>query len=84
MYLTGKIYANQKGMFLNTSRKGNKYILVAYHNDSNTIHAKPLKTQTGVELKSAYNKIHTLSTDRGLQPSLYTLDNECTNMQKNA
>ena len=37
--LSGKIYTDQTGRFLVTSSKGNKYILVAYHYDSNTIHA---------------------------------------------
>ena len=50
-----------------------------YHYHSNTIHAEPLKTRTGVDLKSAYHKIHTLLTDRGVQPSLHILDNECPN-----
>ena len=44
--LTGKIYTDQTGRFPITSRKGNKYILVDYHYDSNTIHEEPLKTQT--------------------------------------
>ena len=41
-----------------------------------------MKTQTGLELKSAYHKTHTLLTDRGLQPSLKILDNECPNVLK--
>ena len=63
--LTGKIYTDKTGRFLITSSKGDKYILVAYHYDSNTIHAEPLKTRTGLELKTAYHKLHTLLTNRG-------------------
>ena len=37
--LTGKFYTDQTVLFPITSRKGNKYILVAYYYDSNTIHA---------------------------------------------
>ena len=44
--LTGKIYTDQAGSFPITSSKGNTFILVAYHYDSNTIHAEPLQTQT--------------------------------------
>ena len=44
--LTGKFYRDQIGRFPVTSSKGNKYILVAYHYDSNTIHAEPLKTRS--------------------------------------
>ena len=54
--LTGKIYTDQTGRFPVTSRKGNKYILVTYHYDSNTIHAEPLKTISVLDLKTAYQK----------------------------
>ena len=80
--LTGKMYTDQTWRFPITSTKSYKYILVAYHYDSNTIHAEPLKTQTLPELKSAYHKIHTLLTNRGLQPSLHIVDNECPNVLK--
>ena len=82
MDLTGNTYTHQTGRFPITSRKGNKYILVAYHYDSNTVHAEPLKMQTGPELKNAYHKLHKLLTDRGLKPSLHILNNECPNVIK--
>ena len=56
--------------------------MVAYHYDSNTIHAEPLKTRSGLYLKTAYHKIHILLTNRGLKPSLNTLENECHNVLK--
>ena len=43
--LSGKIHTDQTGRFPVTSIKGNNYILVAYHYDSKTIHAEPLKTR---------------------------------------
>ena len=82
MYLTSKIYTEQTGRFPITSRKGNKYILIAYHYDSNTIHAEPLKTQTWLDLNTAYHKIHGLWTNIGLKASLHILDNECPNVLK--
>ena len=82
MYLTGKIYTDQTGRFPVTYSKSNKYILVAYHYDSNTIHAEPLKTQPRLDLKTAYQKIHSLLTNRGLKPGLHILDNECPNVLK--
>ena len=82
MDLTGKFYTDQTGSFPITSRKGNKYILVACHHDANTIHAEPLKTQTGLELKTPYHKLHNLLTERGLKPSLHIMDNECPNVLK--
>ena len=82
VYFTGKMYTDQTGRFPVTSRKGNKYILVAYNYDSNTIHAKPLKTRPGLYLTTAYQKQHSLLTNRGLIPQLYILDNECPNVIK--
>ena len=78
--LSGKIYTDQTGRFQVTSRKGNKYILVAYHYDSNTIHAEPLKTRLGLDLTDAYQKLHSLLTNIGMIPHLHILDNECPNV----
>ena len=74
---------DQTEKFSITYKKVNKYILVAYHYDSNTIHAEPLKTRSGLDLKTAYHKLHSLLTNRGLKPSLNILDNECPNVLKN-
>ena len=74
--LTGKFYTDQTERSPVTSSKGNKYILVAYHFESNTIHAEPLKTRSGLDLKTAYQKIHSLLTNRALKPGLHILDNE--------
>ena len=51
--------------------------MLVYHYDTNTIHAETLNTRTGLELTAAYEKIHKLLTERGLQPKLHILDNEC-------
>ena len=75
--LSGKIYTDQTGRFTVTSSRGNKYILVAYHFDYNIIHAEPLKTRSGLDLTTVYQKLHSLLTNRGLQPHLHILDNEC-------
>ena len=65
-----------------TSSKGKKYLLVVYHYDSKTIHTEPLKTQTWIDLNTAYHKIHSLLTHRGLKPSLHILNNEFPNVLK--
>ena len=72
---TGKFYTDQTGRFPVTSSKGNKYILVAYHYDSNTIHAEPLKKISGLDLNTSYQKLHSLLTNRGLKPNLHILEN---------
>ena len=78
-----KNYTYQTGRFPVTSSSGNKYILVAYHFDSNTIHAKPLKTRSGLDLTTEYQKLRSLLTNRGLRPHLHILDNECPNVLQN-
>ena len=83
MDLTGKFYTDQTERFLVTYSKGNKYILVAYHYDSNIIHAEPLKTRSGLDLKIAYQKFHSLLTNIGLKLNPHILDNECPNVIKN-
>ena len=80
--LSGKIYTDQTGRFPVTSSKGNTYIFVAYHFDSNTIPAEPLKTRSGLDITAAYEKLHILLTNRGLRPHLFILDNKCPNVIK--
>ena len=75
--LQGKIYTDQTGRFPVTSSRGNKYIMIAYDYDSNTINAEALKSRSGEALKNAYMKIQALLTARGLKPKLHFLDNEC-------
>ena len=82
MDLTGKFYTDQTGRLPVTYSKGNKYILISYQYNSNTIHAEPLKTISGRDLKTAYQKIHILLTNRGLKPGLHILYNECPNVIK--
>ena len=73
--VSGKIYTDQTRSFPVTSSKGNTYILVTYHYDSNTIHAEPLKTRSGLDITDAYQKLHSLLTNRGLRPHLHILEN---------
>ena len=57
--------------------------MVAYHHDSNTIHAELMKNQSGPELLKSYTEIHNLLSERGLAPKMHYLNNECpTVLQK--
>ena len=67
----------ETGQFPFTSGRGFKYIMVAYDRDSNTIHAKPMKNSSGLELLKSYTKIHNLLSERGLAPKMHYLNNEC-------
>ena len=80
--LYGKMYTDQTGRFTVTSSKGNTYILVAYHYDSNKIKAEPLKKRSDLDLTAAYQKLHRLLTNRGLRPHLHILYKECKNVLK--
>ena len=80
--LSRKIYTYQRGRFPVTSSKGNKYILIACHFESNTIHVEPLKTISGLDLTAAYQKLHSMFSNSGLRPHLHILDNECPNVLK--
>ena len=83
MDLTEKNHTDQTVRLPVTSSKGNKCILVAYNYDSNTIHADPLKTRSRLDLKTAYQKLHSLLANRGLKPSLHILYNLFSNMLNN-
>ena len=75
IHLEGKIYTDQTGRFPVTSSRGHKYICCAYDIDSNTIHAEPMRTKTGTELTTTYQRIQNLLSERGLTPKLHILDN---------
>ena len=66
--LSGKIATNQTGRFPVTSSKGNKYIMVAYAQDPNSILAEPLKSRSAGELLRGYNAIFTTLVESGLKP----------------
>ena len=76
--MQNKIYTDQTGRFPVTSRKSNKYIMVAFEVDSNNIMVEPMKSRKASELTTVYAKIHNMLASRGLKPKLHILDNECS------
>ena len=48
--LTPKSYSDQTGKFPVTSSRGNQYIFILYHFDTNTIHDVPLKVDIHLAL----------------------------------
>ena len=79
---TGKLYTDLTGRFPVQSSRGNKYILVAYNFDSNSIHVKPLKSRHDHDTIKAYEEIYTMLTNCGLKPKLHWLDNEASTALK--
>jgi hypothetical protein len=50
----GQIYTDQTGRFPVVSSKGNKYIMILYDYDRNTILANPIKDRTSPDLLRAF------------------------------
>jgi hypothetical protein len=74
--VTDQIYTDQTRNFPITSSHGNKYIMVLYDYDSNTILTKPLKSRSKAEMIQGYSNLHDLLSNRGLKPVLQKPDNE--------
>lgn len=80
--LTGRIATDLTGRFPVTSSKGNKYILLLYDYDSNSILVEAMKNRSDTEHLRAYNKLHQYLVDRGFKPVLQKLDNEASEALK--
>ena len=73
-----KLYTYDLGRFPVISRKGNQYIIVAYHCDSNSIMVVPFKTRKDKDCMAAYNTIMQRLKDRYMLVNLQILDNEAS------
>jgi hypothetical protein len=78
----GQIYTDQTGRFPVVSSKGNKYIMLLYDYDSNSILAQPIKDRTAPELLKAFQVMEGELVARGLKPKLMKLDNEASKFLK--
>jgi hypothetical protein len=76
----GQIYNDQRGRFPVVSRKGNKYIMILYDYESNTILEPPIKDRTAPELLEAFQVMDHEFVARGLTPKLMKLDNEASKL----
>jgi hypothetical protein len=79
---SGQIYTNQTGCFPVTSRRGNKYIMILYDYDSNSILAEPMKSRTDDEIIRSYQALHDCLIAAGLKPRSQKLDNEASRRLK--
>jgi hypothetical protein len=79
---SGQIYTDQTGIFPVVSSKGNKYIMILYDYESNSIFAKPIKDRTAPELLNAFQVMEQALVARGLKPKLMKLDNEASKLLK--
>eukprot|EP00804_Cyclotella_cryptica_P017161 CCRYP_003376-RA/>CCRYP_003376-RA protein AED:0.38 eAED:0.60 QI:0/0/0/1/0/0/3/0/327 len=74
----GTIYTDQTGAFPVTSYHRNKYRFVAYEYRSNAILVRALKDQTDKLLTAAFRDVYEYLTERGFQPKLNVMDNQCS------
>ena len=74
---TGKTFSDQTGRFPVTSSRGNKYIMIMYDYDSNSINGEAMKSRTGEEILLAFTKLDQKLNNSGLSPMIHRIDNEC-------
>eukprot|EP00804_Cyclotella_cryptica_P029060 CCRYP_005247-RA/>CCRYP_005247-RA protein AED:0.20 eAED:0.15 QI:0/0/0/1/0/0/4/0/830 len=72
----GTLYTDQTGKFPHLSSQGNRYQMILYHVDSNSIWAEPTKNKTKGELILARNRALQRMKACGIQPTRQVLDNE--------
>ena len=80
--ITGQISTDLTGRFPVTSSRGNKYLLVLYDYDSNSILTEAMKNRSDTKHLQAYNKLHQYLVDQGFRPQLQKLDNEASTALK--
>jgi hypothetical protein len=75
---TNQIYTYLTGRFPTTSLSGNKYILILYDYDRNSVLSTPLKNRGDKDTVRAVDLLIQSLIIRGLKPSLQCLDNEAS------
>jgi hypothetical protein len=75
---TNQIYSDLTSRFPTTSLSGNKYMLILYDYDSNSILSAPMKNRGDKEMVRAFDLLIQSLILRGLKPLLQRLDNEAS------
>jgi hypothetical protein len=79
-----KSYSNQTGRFPIQSLRGYQYVFILYEYNSKAILSKLLKIRQAMDITTAWTKLHNKLRDNGFSPTLHILDNECSNVMKQA
>jgi hypothetical protein len=72
---TNQIYSDLRGRFPTTSLSGNKYMLILYDYDNNSILSAPMKNRGDKEMVRAFDLLIQSLILPGLKPLLQRLDN---------
>jgi hypothetical protein len=75
---TNQIYTDLTGRFPTTSLSGNKYILILYDYDSNSVLSAPTKNRGDKDMVHAFDLLIQSLIIRGLKPHLQRLDNDAS------
>ena len=79
-----KSYSDQTGRFPVPSSRGNNYIFVLYHQDTNSIHTVAIPNRKAASIRNAWEQTHRILLHQGHPPDLHILDNECSQDLKDA
>lgn len=79
-----KSYSGQTGQFPIPSSRGNHYIFVLYHHDTNSVHAVAIPNRQAAGIRTAWEVTHKCLIDQGHPPNLHILDNECSQELKDS
>ena len=82
--ITSKSYSDQTRNFPVKLSRGDQYIFILYHFDTNTIHDVPLKNKHSYSITQAWLECYALLNHYGEAPTLHILDNECSQDLKDA
>ena len=72
------MYTDQTGKFPVTSFRGHQYIMVLFEVDSNNILIEAMKSWTAGNMILAYQTLIDRLKEKGIQPMMHVLDNECS------
>ena len=78
-----KIYTEQTGKFPMTSSGGNKYVLIMYVYNTNTILAELLNSRSVSHILEAYTKKVKHLKNRGYIPRVHFMDNKASSILRN-
>ena len=81
---SNKAYMDLTGRFPYCSSRGNQYVLIAYHYDSNAILGLPLKNRQAQTITNAYKTLQKKFDKAGATTNTWILDNEVSQELKNA
>jgi len=79
-----KSFSDQTGRFPVPSSRGNNYVFVLYHQDTNTIHTMAIPNRKAATIRNAWETTHKMLIHQGHPPDLHILDNECSQDLKDA